>query len=355
MRDSLPDGPQVPLLKGSRIRRPFPLGQPLRIVLGYPVEERHVRQIAACADHLEVIDAGQQRIATELLEADIFCGHAKVPVDWESVVGRGRLRWIQSSAAGLDHCLVPSVIDSEIVVSSASGLFANQVAEQTLALVAAWTRRLPVFFRAQQSKVFERLPTGDLRGQTVGIVGFGGNGRRIAELLAPWQVRLLATDVFPVNKPDYVEAIWPADDLPRLLADSNVLILCVPLNDATRGMISADQFTQMNRDALLVNVARGPIVCEADLIAVLSSGQLAGAALDVVETEPLASESPLWDMPNVIITPHVGAQSASRYADMTDFFCRNLKRFIAGEELWNRVDKHLGFPTPDVRWSPFSG
>ena len=132
----------------------------MRIVLCYPVEAAHIARITAAAPpDAEIIDAGQEGIAEALFEADIFCGHAKVPVDWDGVVRRGRLRWIQSSAAGMDHCLVPSVIESDIVVTSASGVLADQVAEHTLALLTAWTRQLPVFFRAQQRKEFIRRPT----------------------------------------------------------------------------------------------------------------------------------------------------------------------------------------------------
>src|SRR6188474_3512058 len=124
----------------------------MRIVLCYPMEQRHLKQICEAAPGHEVIDAGQERIATELLEADIFCGHAKVPVPWPEVVRRGRLKWIQSSAAGLDHCLTPETIASDIVVTSASGLFAEPVAEQTLALTLGLLRSLPTFFRAQHKR-----------------------------------------------------------------------------------------------------------------------------------------------------------------------------------------------------------
>src|SRR5262245_5973371 len=120
----------------------------MRIVLCYPMEKRHYQQICEAAAGHEVVDAGQERIAAELLEADIFCGHAKVPVPWPEVVHRGRLRWIQSSAAGLDHCLTPETIATEILVTSASGLFADPVAEQTLALLLGCLRGLPTFFRA---------------------------------------------------------------------------------------------------------------------------------------------------------------------------------------------------------------
>jgi phosphoglycerate dehydrogenase-like enzyme len=322
----------------------------MRIALCYPVEQRHCQQIAAVAPDAEIVDAGQERIAAEILDADIFCGHAKVhPVPWDEVVARGRLRWIQSSAAGLDHCLAPSVIASDILVTSASGLFADQVAEQTLALLLGLLRGLPTFFRAQQKKEFIRRPTRDLHRATIGIVGFGGNGHRLAELLAPFKTRILATDVFPVHKPPHVAELWSADRLNEMLPLVDILILCVPLNETTRGMIDAAALSKMKPGALLINVARGPVVVEADLVESLEAGHLGGAGLDVTEVEPLPASSKLWNLPNVIITPHVGAQAARRNDDATDLFCKNLRRYLHGQPLINLVDKQLGFPKPEAR------
>lgn len=321
----------------------------MRIVLCYPVEAKHLAQIAAVAPAAELIDAGQERVAEEILDADLFCGHAKVhPVPWDEVVRRGRLRWIQSSAAGLDHCLTPSVIESDIVVTSASGVLADQVAEHSLALITGLLRSLPVFFRAQQKREFIRRPTGDLHRATIGIVGFGGNGRRLAEVLRVFRGRIVATDVFPAERPDYVESLWPADRLNDLLSVSDIVILAAPLTDATRGMIDAAALACMKSSAILINMARGPLVVEADLVEALQAGRLAGAGLDVTEIEPLPPDSLLWSMPNVIITPHVGGQSATRSADMTQFFCENLRRWLDGRPLLNLVDKRLGFP----RWQP---
>lgn len=322
----------------------------MRIVLCYPLEPDHVRQIQMAAPEAEVVDAGQEGIPAEILSADVFCGHAKVhPLPWAEVVRQGRLQWIQSSAAGMDHCLTPEVIASNIPVTSASGLFADQVAEQTMALLTGIIRGLPTFFPAQQRREFIRRPTRDLHESTVGIVGFGGNGRRIAEVLAPFRVRIIATDMFPVRKPDHVDQLLPSDGLPKLLQQSDVVILCVPLNQQTHGMIAAKQFSQMKPESILINVARGPCVIESDLVAALKSGRLAGAGLDVTEIEPLPESSELWDLPNVIITPHVGAQSASRVDDTTQFFCRNLQRFLKHQPLLNLVDKQLGFPPPESR------
>lgn len=322
----------------------------MRIVLCYPVEAKHIAQIQAAAPEAEIVDAGQQRIPEEILEADIFCGHAKErPIPWDDVVRKGRLKWIQSSAAGLDHCLAPAVVESDIVVTSASGVLADQVAEQTMALLTGLLRSLPTFFRAQQAHEFIRRPTRDLHRATIGIIGFGGNGRRLAEVLRPYKGKIIATDWFPTDKPDSVDELWPADRNEELIALADVLILAAPLTSATRGMINARTLATMKPSAVIVNVARGKLVVEKDLIAALETKQLAGFATDVTEIEPLPDLSPLWDMSDVIITPHVGGQSKWRIDDMTDFFCDNLRRRKQNLPLINLVDKRLGFPAWTLR------
>ncbi len=316
----------------------------MRIVLCYPVELRHLEKIQAAWPGAEIIAAGQERIAQELPKADIFCGHAKVPVPWEETIARGKLKWIQSSAAGMDHCLVPAVVASDIPVTSASGVLAKQVADHTLALLAGMLRDLPTYFRAQQKKEFIRRPTRDLHGARIGIVGMGGNGRRLAKVLKPFETTILATDWFPENKPREVDELLPADQLDAILPRIDILILAAPLNDFTRDLIDERRLRMLPADAVLVNVARGPLVVEDDLARVLKSGHLWGAATDVTYEEPLPESSPLWDIPNLIITPHVGGQRASRIDDMTKLFLENSRRFQAGDTLINRVDKILGFP-----------
>lgn len=316
----------------------------MRIVLCYPVEDRHLAQIRTAWPGCEIINAGQERIAEELPTADIYCGHAKVPVPWDEVVAAGRLLWIQSSAAGMDHCLVPSVINSEIPVTSASGVLAKQVADHTLALLAGMLRNLPTFFRAKEAREFIRRPTRDLHGATIGIVGMGGNGRVLARVLKPFETTILATDWYPENKPTEVDELRPAAALDEILPRCDILILAAPLNDHTRGMIDERRLRLLPKEAVIVNMARGPLIVESDLAKVLTSGHLWGAAVDVTEEEPLPADSPLWENPNLIITPHVGGQRKSRIDDMTRLFLENSRRWQAGETLINRVDKQLGFP-----------
>jgi phosphoglycerate dehydrogenase-like enzyme len=319
----------------------------MRIVLCYPVEPKHIAQIAAVAPEAEIVDAGQEGVARELPSADIFCGHAKVPVPWDEAVRGGRLRWIQSSAAGMDHCLVPSVVASDIPVTSASGVLADQVADHTVALLTALLRSLPTFWEAQKKREFIRRPTRDLHRARIGIVGLGGNGRRLAEVLSVFRTTILATDWFPENKPSTVAELLPADALDEMLPRVDILILAAPLNSHTRNMINAARLAKLPRGAILINMARGGLVVENDLVAALESGHLAGAGIDVTATEPLPEDSPLWTAKNLIITPHVGGQAATRIDDMTNFFCDNLARYRAGRPLRNLVVKELGFPRPE--------
>ena len=178
-------------------------------------------------------------------------------------------------------------------------------------------------------------------------MGLGGNGRRLPEVLSVFRTTILATDWFPENKSATVAELLPADALDEMLPRVDILILAAPLNDITRNMINAARLAKLPRGAILINMARGGLVVENDLVAAIESGHLAGAGLDVTATEPLPSESPLWELKNTIITPHVGGQAATRIDDMTNFFCDNLARYLAGRPLRNLVVKELGFPRPE--------
>jgi len=326
-----------------------------KIVTCFPLAESHVEQIRHVAgEDFDVLVSAQEDIPTNIFEADVFCGHAKVPVDWEAVVEAGRLAWIQSSAAGLDHCLTPQVIESNILVSGCSALFAPQVAEQALALLLGLVRRVNVFLKAQQVKDYTRQPTDDLFGKTVGIIGLGGNGHRIAQVIRPMVQRILATDCFPEACGDLisngtVEAVLAADQISTVLNESDVVIITLPLSDTNEQLIGDELFRQFKPGAYLINVGRGSVVETAAMVSALRDQRLGGVGIDVVDPEPLPHDSPLWEMGNVIISPHVGAQSPRRIPVTIDLFCENLKRFQRGDTLHNQVDKKLGFPRPTSR------
>ncbi|MDE0935707.1 MAG: D-2-hydroxyacid dehydrogenase [Mariniblastus sp.] len=325
------------------------------IVTCFPLSESDANSIRTAApDNFDVIVANQENISEEIFKASVFCGHAKVPVDWDRVVANGKLKWIQSSAAGLDHCLVPPVIESKILVSGCSGLFAPQVGEQMMSLLTGLIRRSPVFFKAQQAKQFIRRPTDNLFGKTVGIAGLGGNGQRIAQILRPMVSRILATDCFVESVKDLVDQgvvdkILPAESLEEMLPEIDILIITLPLSATNENRIGKKQFDLLRPGAYVVNVGRGSVIETKSMVDSLSSGRLGGAGIDVVEPEPLPESSPLWGMDNVIISPHVGAQSPLRIPVTIDLFCQNINRFLEGMPLLNQVDKTLGFPLPEHR------
>ncbi|MDR1485054.1 MAG: D-2-hydroxyacid dehydrogenase [Planctomycetaceae bacterium] len=318
-----------------------------------PVEEYLIERIRAAWSEVDIINVGQDQIASALLEADYFCGHAKVQVDWEKIVRQKRLQWIQSSAAGMDWCLVPPVIESTITITTASGVLADQVAEHTLGLIVGWMRSLPVFLKEQHDKTtpdyrkFIRRPTRDLTNSVVGIVGFGGVGRRLSQVLAAFKTRIIATDLFPVAKPEHVAELREADKLDDLLNQSDVVILCLPLNNVTKNLFDKNKFRQMKKNALFVNVARGQLVVTDDLIEALRLGLISGAVMDVTSPEPLPPDNPLWDLNNVIITPHVAGQFHRRFDNIVDIFTENIKRYKKGADLINYLTpegKQSGFP-----------
>ncbi len=323
----------------------------MKIVTCYQSTDRQIARIQAVAPNAEIVVAPLDSLSALLPAADIFFGHAKTPVEWRRVVAAGKLKWIQSSAAGLDHCLTEPVKLSPIIVSSASGVFADQVAEQTMVLLLGLVRRLKIFFQAQQCSEYLRRPTDDLHGKCIGIIGLGGNGLRIVEVLQPFQNRILAVDHFHDQKIPGVELLLPPSQLDQLLSQVDVVVVTLPLLDSTYHLIGKHELSIMKKGSYLINVGRGPVVDEAALITALQSEHLAGAGLDVAEVEPLPENNPLWKMDSVIITPHVGAQAKSRGDDVTDLFCENLRRYQGNEPLINQIDKSLGFPTPEVRFN----
>ncbi|MCP4773596.1 MAG: hypothetical protein GY880_05100 [Planctomycetaceae bacterium] len=223
-----------------------------------------------------------------------------------------------------------------------------------MSLLMGLIRRSPVFFKAQQAKQFVRRPTDNLFGKTIGIAGLGGNGQRIAHILRPMVNRIIATDCFVDSATDLlnqgvIDQILPDSGLDEMLPEIDVLIITLPLSSKNENLIGKKQFDLLRPGAYVINVGRGSVVETQSMVDALSNGRLGGAGFDVVEPEPLPPSSPLWEMDNVIISPHVGAQSPLRIPVTIDIFCENIKRFTTGDSLLNLVDKNIGFPRPEHR------
>ena len=257
------------------------------------------------------------------------------------------LMWIQSHGAGMEKQLFPALRESHVVITNAAGLYGSQVADQAFALLLALTRKLHYSIRFQDKRQwqFDRLYKSmiEIGGMTIGIVGMGGIGQHMARRAKGFEMAVIGVDPYLRKKPEHCDELVGMDRLPEIMKRVDVVMIACPLTEETRGLINAEMLSLMKPTAYLINVARGPIHDEPALIEVLKQHKIAGAGLDVTAVEPLSRDSPLWDMVNVIISPHVGGFSQNRPRRTVELFCENLKRYLVGESLKNVVNKELGF------------
>lgn len=262
----------------------------------------------------------------------------------------GRLRWVHSAAAGVGGSLFPEMRRSPVILTNSAGIHAPPMAETVLAMILHFARGLDFAVRAQAERrwdkePFERkeTPVREIAGATLGIVGLGGIGCEVAQRAAALGMRVLATRRRPAPAPPGIELLSGENALECLLAASDFLVLTLPETDATRGLIGREELGRLPGGATLINVARGNIVDQEALIEALRSGHLRGAALDVFAREPLPADSPLWELPNVLITPHVSATSRGFWRRETNLILENFRRYLSGKPLRNVVDKEAGY------------
>lgn len=257
------------------------------------------------------------------------------------------LKWVHSPAAGVGAMLFPEMRASDVLLSNSRGMNARPVAEHAIALMFALVRRLPQALEGQRTGKWlqaelSSLPT--IQGRTMGIVGLGAIGSRLARMAAALGMRVIATRRDPkAERPPEVAEVMPPDALSRLLAESDVVVITAPLTEETRGMIGGAEMALMKPTAVLINVSRGKLVREKDLVEALAAGRLAAAGLDVFEREPLSADSPLRGMPNVLLTPHIAGFREDYWEAAVELFAENLRRFRAGWPLLNLVDKQAGY------------
>ncbi len=249
-----------------------------------------------------------------------------------------RLKWIQATSSGIGPFVQKAGLDTtDIVITNAAGIHAVPLAEHTLLSLLYFVKDVPARLGDQRARVWERFSGRELRGMHVAVVGLGAVGREIARLCRAVGLRVVGVRRTPVDDPEALhvdEAITP-DALHEVLARVDAVVLICPHTPETEGMMGAAEFARMRRGSLLVNVGRGALVDEDALIAALRSGHLGGAALDVAAVEPLPADSPLWDLPNVLITAHSASTVDRENERLTDLFCENLRRYLAGEPLIN--------------------
>lgn len=272
---------------------------------------------------------------------EVFLGFAPVP----DLAQLPNLVWVQQPGAGADWLMrAPAFRSSEILLTSASGVHAIPIAEHVLALMFALSRRIHRFVRAQRDHEWRpRGRLGELDGATVGIVGLGSIGAKTAEKARGLNMRVLGLRRDASKPCPHVERLFGPDGLHAMLAEVDWLVLAAALTPETTHLMGEREFAAMKDSAYLINVGRGALVDELALIRALRDGRIGGAGLDVFEREPLPADSPLWDMGNVVVTPHFAGATPYYAQRVTDIFVENLRRFQVGEPLVNQVDKRLAY------------
>lgn len=317
----------------------------LKLVLASAEGEAHFGLLDGLLPDLTVVRAKTTDEALAAVgDADVLYGMPSAAV----VAAAPRLRWIQSSAAGVEFIArVPALVESDVVITNTRGAHGPSIGEHVFALLFAMTRDLPECLDRQRRHYWSRDPlyrtVREVKGLTMGLIGFGAIGRAIAERALAFDLKLLAVDAQAVDGQPYLDEVWPTSRLPELLAGSDVVVVAAPLTPATRGLLGATALAAMRPDAYLIAISRGGIVDEAALAAALGTGHLAGAALDVTAVEPLPAESPLWDAPRLLLTPHLAGASDAKERRCVEILRDNLLRFAADEPLLNVVDKKLGY------------
>jgi phosphoglycerate dehydrogenase-like enzyme len=258
-----------------------------------------------------------------------------------------QLRWIQFSSSGVGKFVEQMGLGAtSIMVTNAAGVHATPLAEFALFAMLYFAKQMPRVLADRRQHHWEQFAVRNVCGATLGLIGLGAVGREIARLARSIGMRVVAIRRSPgegdAASPD-VQAVYSTDRLRELLAESDYLTLILPHTSQTVGLIGRAELAAMKPGAVLINIARGSIVDEPALIEALRSGHLGGAALDVFAIEPLPAESPLWDLPNVLITPHTISTAVDENELLVDLFCDNLCRYLAGEPLRNIFDRSRGY------------
>jgi D-2-hydroxyacid dehydrogenase (NADP+) len=262
-----------------------------------------------------------------------------------------KLRWIHSSAAAIHQLLFPELVNSDVLLTNGRDVHGPAVAEQTIGMIFALAKRIPQAVRFQQQRFWgqqviwnEYSGPQELAGLIVGVIGLGAIGRDVARHAASLGMKVVGVrEHADLPKPDFVEQVLPSSRLNEMLAIADYVVVAAPVTSATREMIGREQLAAMKSTAYLINVSRGVLVNEAALIEALRENRIAGAGLDVFQKEPLPADSPLWDLENVLITPHTAGMNAKMWELQYELFSDNIRRYLNGERLRALVDKKAGY------------
>jgi phosphoglycerate dehydrogenase-like enzyme len=288
-----------------------------------------------------------QRVDEEIVEAEIVIAWSIRP---EQIAAAKKLRWIHSPAAAVNQLMFPELVNSEIILTNAREVHGPVVAEHVIALIFALAKKIPGSVRLQEKHVWgqqilwDELPrVREVAGATVGMVGLGSIGRAVAQSARALGMRVIAVREHPEKGSEGAEEIFAPAKIDEIFRQADYVVLAVPVTDSTKAIANAERLALMKPGACLINVGRGPLVDEPALVDALRAGKIGGAALDVFPKEPLPADSPLWDAPNLLITPHTAALTDRLWDRHYALFSENLRRYLTDQPLLAVVDKRKGY------------
>ncbi|MBI3455018.1 MAG: D-2-hydroxyacid dehydrogenase [Candidatus Rokubacteria bacterium] len=333
----------------------------MKLVIYPPVEPERLTHVRAAAGDMAVVNAADEAAAIQAIaDANAFFGKLTPPM---LAVAR-RLRWVQAPTVSLEHYIFPELVTHPCTLTNMRGIFSDVIADHVFGYILCFARNFHRYIRNQLAARWE--PVGGetarttfaagpgiataidrvhrhMADQTLGVVGLGQIGAEVARRGLAFGMRVLAVDPATTRAPEGVAALWKPERLSELLAASDFVVVAAPHTPETYKLFRCDRFRQMKRTAYFINIGRGVIVDLADLTAALQAGELAGAGLDVFETEPLPADHPLWRMENVIITPHIAGTSPRVAERHLAVLLDNIRRFVRGEPLANVASKAAWF------------
>ena len=288
-----------------------------------------------------------QRVDEEIVEAEIVIAWSIRP---EQIAAAKKLRWIHSPAAAVNQLMFPELVNSEIILTNAREVHGPVVAEHVIALIFALAKKIPGSVRLQEKHVWgqqilwDELPrVREVAGATVGMVGLGSIGRAVAQSARALGMRVIAVREHPEKGSEGAEEIFAPAKIDEIFRQADYVVLAAPVTDSTKAIANAERLALMKPGACLINVGRGPLVDEPALVDARRAGKIGGAALDVFPKEPLPADSPLWDAPNLLITPHTAALTDRLWDRHYALFSENLRRYLNDQPLLAVVDKRKGY------------
>ena len=315
-----------------------------KIIILNPLSDRQKAFITNVAPQASIITTDLKHAAEQLPDCEILVAWGFNNI--QPIYGMAKnLRWIHALTAGVEFLLFPETQNSPVLISNSKGIHGIPMAEHVLGMMLSFTRRLPLLQQQQQKHLWQRPPIDDLQeinGKTMAVVGLGAIGREIARKAKAMDMRVVAAKREMTQEP-FVDRLYRPEQLLEMLAEADFVVVALPLTDATNGLFGREQFAAMKPSAYFINVSRGAVVQEEPLLECLKAGRIAGAGLDVFVEEPLPAANPFWDLPNVIITPHLAAISPVYLDRAVKLFADNLSRYIADKPLLTPIDKIRGY------------